>query len=679
MFSKSVGCVLFAAVAAGSLSAQQFDDSANAMIAGPYFVREIALTKISATGAFSHSLSAIGTVTFNMSGAFHFSGQVLDSAVQGPSVATSIDGHFKLAANGLLQMDSLVATTASGNPDTVWGGVGSVGPAAFVASATDGPNYDIIVGIPISSTISSASFKGLYNTAYLEFLGGHPNSVHNAWFTMNANGKNQVGFGTPPTGSAANVSNKTTVQSLGAVAFTLTYADGGDLAFPPDSTGSELISNDKSFYISPDGSLLLGGDPNDYDLLIATPVVATPSNADLNGFYFLGGLEDDATGIAQGDYTFQTWYGSMNATGDGRVMDHLHMTATFPNMANDANPWEWTFNTTYNMSSAGVFQFASQPFRYAEGAGGQVFLATSSNGLYSLAIGLQRTFTSSGVYLNPVGIANAANHAPATNPVAPLQLLLLSGSNLAPKLLRAHGYPLPTQLGGVSVLINSTPAPLVSVGPDEIALVIPRPVNPATGIQYATFQVMNNGTPSNPVTMFLKPAAAGIFSTSIEGAGAGVVFHEDGTLVTEGNPAVTGEVLDILADGLGTVTPGVGDGDPALPAPHLSHADTTPQIFINNIVSPDVEYAGLAPGYSGVDLVQAVVPSGTGTGHFSLAIGTPSGISTQTTIFVHDTGGAPATGRIPPYSVHRWRESPGAVQADWGISPILDLIEHRSH
>ena len=71
-------------------------------------------------------------------------------------------------------------------------------------------------------------------------------------------------------------------------------------------------------------------------------------------------------------------------------------------------------------------------------------------------------YSGSGVYLNPLGIVNAASYAPVTNPVAPNELVSLFGENLAASVLAAPGLPLPTTLSGVEVTVNDQPAPLSS-------------------------------------------------------------------------------------------------------------------------------------------------------------------------------------------------------------------------
>ena len=85
--------------------------------------------------------------------------------------------------------------------------------------------------------------------------------------------------------------------------------------------------------------------------------------------------------------------------------------------------------------------------------------------LYSFDFGVAaKTLPASGsVYLNPLGIVNAASYAPVTNSVAPGEFLIAFGTNLATSTLTAQSLPLPKTLGGTSVSINGRPAPIYSI------------------------------------------------------------------------------------------------------------------------------------------------------------------------------------------------------------------------
>src|SRR5207253_8531235 len=98
-------------------------------------------------------------------------------------------GTYQAASNGFLRIQSFVDRN-----DFACGGIGAVGPSAFTASATEGQNYNLLVGIPAGSNVSNSSLNGSYNAGYIDFLGADVAHVRDAAFTLNADG--QGGFGT---------------------------------------------------------------------------------------------------------------------------------------------------------------------------------------------------------------------------------------------------------------------------------------------------------------------------------------------------------------------------------------------------------------------------------------------------------------------------------------------------
>jgi uncharacterized protein (TIGR03437 family) len=80
--------------------------------------------------------------------------------------------------------------------------------------------------------------------------------------------------------------------------------------------------------------------------------------------------------------------------------------------------------------------------------------------------------------LNPViqprGVINAYTQQPAPSVVAPGGLIWINGLNLGPAApLAGEGPVWPAELGGVQVLVNNRPAPLLSVSPARIVAQVP--------------------------------------------------------------------------------------------------------------------------------------------------------------------------------------------------------------
>ena len=104
--------------------------------------------------------------------------------------------------------------------------------------------------------------------------------------------------------------------------------------------------------------------------------------------------------------------------------------------------------------------------------------------------------------------------------------------------------------------------------------------------------------------MLIAPAVPAIFAADGSGRGPGAVLHAlTGQMVNPNNPAVVREYLSIYATGLGA-TFRSGDVDIAL---------TTPQVLTGNVAAP-VSFAGLAPGFVGLNQINVQVPNGVPSG-----------------------------------------------------------------
>jgi len=623
-----------AALAGPALFAQNvFDTSGSEMIEGYYFVREVAITNVSETGTIGLARSATGIIEFGTQGTYTFTGKVMDSTTQNRQPTdTTISGSFGVAANGMMQFQSLLSTT-SGQPDLMSGGVGVVGPSAFVATTTETANYDMIVGVPVGSGFSVSSLTGLYNFTYLNFQEGHAELVRNAWFTLNMQGNGKAGYSGPITGAAANIppnDNHTFSQSGGSVTYTLTDSSGGTLSFPfaPDPR-VKLIDGDKEYYASPDGQLILGGAVNGYDILIGAKPVNNASDDDVLSFYYLNGIEEDATDVINGNEIFDTFAGSSSATPIGYSILHKRLDVM------NVSPSDQTMNINYSVASNGTFQPDGSNVVYTLGSRDLILTGHGLNGQYGLHIGLMQQFSrTSAVFLHPLGVVNSATYAPITNPIAPLEIVELFGQNLTSASAQAQSLPLPTVLNKTQVFINGIAAPLFEVNPTLIKVLVPLRISPVNGVKYATVQVISDSIPSDPVTVFVRKTAPGVYSAGANGVGGAAVLHANGVLVDDDNPAVPGEYVELFLTGLGSVTPGIGDGAPGLPPPNASLVDAKPTVLIDGIVSPDVPYAGIAPGLAGLYQVNAQIPNGTASGPVSLKIVTPDGSTMQTTVSV---------------------------------------------
>jgi uncharacterized protein (TIGR03437 family) len=272
---------------------------------------------------------------------------------------------------------------------------------------------------------------------------------------------------------------------------------------------------------------------------------------------------------------------------------------------------------------------------------GQVYV-TTADGSISIGYGLGPNLgifvafqapalkASSGVYLSPVGVLNAASNAPFTAFLAPGEFLTLYGSGLATTSgggLVSAGVPFPKMLNGVQVLINEVPAPIYYVSPNQVSVIVPNVTTQAV----AQIQVVNNGANSNIVTQFVGLTSPGVFTTDETGFGIAAALRPDFSVVSDSNPAQLGETLAVYVAGLGAVTPSVQDGT-AAPSSPLSSTTDTPSVYVydfngncetdanGNCLPATVTFSGLAPGFAGLYQINFTVPSGLASGDGTLQI-----------------------------------------------------------
>jgi uncharacterized protein (TIGR03437 family) len=146
------------------------------------------------------------------------------------------------------------------------------------------------------------------------------------------------------------------------------------------------------------------------------------------------------------------------------------------------------------------------------------------------------------------------------------------------------GNKLPTNLAGVQVLVNNTPAAVYFIDPGQVSFQVPAGI---TG--HAAVQVINNGQASNVLTAPAATSAPGIFPVIVNGANYPAGVFIDGKLV--GDPAVNaafrkakaGDVISLFATGLAATPAGV------LPSAQTVSGVT---VTIGNVTVP-ASYAGL--------------------------------------------------------------------------------------
>ena len=194
-------------------------------------------------------------------------------------------------------------------------------------------------------------------------------------------------------------------------------------------------------------------------------------------------------------------------------------------------------------------------------------------------------------FYNPVGGA----------PLAPGTLIQITGQYLAAQSLTNTSIPVPTALGGTSVLIGGLEAPVTLVSPGQIDAQVPFEL-PA-GQPYQVI-VSADGALTTPQSFEAGMASPGL---SVLANGYVRANHQDGTAVTDSAPAKPGESIAVYLVGLGPTDIPVASGQPGPSAP-LANTTNTPAITLNN-EPVGYSFSGLAPGQVGVYQVNLQVPA----------------------------------------------------------------------
>ena len=368
------------------------------------------------------------------------------------------------------------------------------------------------------------------------------------------------------------------------------------MTFPGTSGDqSQIVSGAKILYVSADGNWFVGGSATGSDMFFGFRAPSgTSSNSLLNGTYFMAGMED---------YWYPAnfldcFYGSINTAGDGNLIWHER----FDDVV-DIRTYDNTFNAPITIGADGSY-YDGSTYTYLAGADGTALMLIGSNQQFSLIVGVHApSFTpTSTVWIDPIGITNAANYTPITNAYAPGELVSLYGNfgvtsqvdTSAPDSHEAGRRAGFRQWDGGSGLCGE---------PDQISAWIPYEIS---GDYFATFQVEVNGSKSNTVTVYVDNSAPGIYTLAEDGLGAGAILHPPNyTVVSDSSPAAPGETVQLFMNGLGTVTPAVADGY-AASGTSLSFSDeyNAGEISVylddgtGNFPQATVTFAGLAPGPS---------------------------------------------------------------------------------
>jgi uncharacterized protein (TIGR03437 family) len=261
-----------------------------------------------------------------------------------------------------------------------------------------------------------------------------------------------------------------------------------------------------------------------------------------------------------------------------------------------------------------------------------VGIALTASSVTSLGASGELLTASPGQGASLVGIVNSAGFV-VSKAVAPYELVSFYGLGIGPQTqmgAQVVNGVVGNSLSGVQVLFNGIPAPILSVGPNQIEAIVPGEIYLQNSV---AVQII---TPSGPLigpTMQVRPSQPGVFLSSTPNSSLfpppAAVLNQDGSVNSAANPAALGSIVSVWITGAGVSYFSQPDGtiitsasSPILPVAAFSEST----LFLNVIfggfgllppapLSLEVMYAGDAFGMvDGVSQVNFRLPANDGIG-----------------------------------------------------------------
>ncbi len=356
---------------------------------------------------------------------------------------------------------------------------------------------------PIASAANpmatNATLTGSYSVGYID-----PTFPGDALFTMTADGQGNIGNVSVTAYTGSNATAVT--QSLSGATYTFTNGAAA-LKLGGTRNSSTLVAGDELLYISPDGNFIFGGNYSGYDMFVGVRAATSPPT-NFAGLYYQAGLDMNESATFNGFVSLEQLLRvvpSALGKNDRAQENEQRLAHELPKPECAARLRRsrrfHIFRLLYLEQRRQFQRRRLQPALFVQHRWNHShriwhrplpFPQRSDSGASG------RYLSDSGVYLNPVGVVNAASSAPFTAQVSPGEFLTLYGSGLAPTTATAS-LPFPSLFNGVQVLINSVAAPIYYLSPTQISVIVPYGT---TANSVAHIYVANNGTNSNLVTQF---------------------------------------------------------------------------------------------------------------------------------------------------------------------------------
>ena len=233
----------------------------------------------------------------------------------------------------------------------------------------------------------------------------------------------------------------------------------------------------------------------------------------------------------------------------------------------------------------------------------------------AVAAGMRMTFSGYAVAqptITSSGVLNGASFRSGDS-IAPGSYISIFGQSLGESSNYSTTSILPMVLDYMMVSFDvpeagiSVPGRLTYVSPNQLNLQVPWELQ---GQSQARVKVIYDRIHGNVVTIPLADYSPAFFEV---GSGNVAALDANYQLVSSSNPASSGQVVMLFANGLGPVTNQPATGEPA---PYSPLAETTtPLVVTIGGKQAEVRFSGLAPGFAGLYQINVAIPAGLSAGN----------------------------------------------------------------